>query len=152
MRAGIVVDSLGISQLSAQLTKQLNQIESLEEYWDIILFYHTYDRIIIPPKFAMMQEEELWGFDAPVIATSLETADRLLKCPRPTKKFFYVWDLEWCFYTHDIDYTSQVYCNPDIQLIARSQSHFETIKTCWREPVAVIEDFNYEEITSLIKG
>ena len=151
MRAGIVVDALGVSQLAVQLTQELNKIDEMDEYHDVILFYHEYDRIVIPPLFGMMQEQELWGFDAPVLATSLETADRILRCPGPTKRLFYVWELEWIIAKHDIDYTSQIYCNPRIELIARSQEHYNTIKSCWREPAHIIEDFNHEEIITVLK-
>lgn len=151
MRAGIVVDSLGVSQMSTQLTSQLNRADELETFWDVILFYHEYDRIISPPLFAMMQSEELWGFDAPVIATSIHTADRLIKSPRPTKKLFYVWDLEWMYRSHDIDDISAIYCHPELSLIARSQSHYDILKQSWREPVGIIEDFKYEDIINTLK-
>ena len=151
MRAGVAVNSLGISQMAFEVTKQINNIKNLDEYWDIIVFYHTYDRIINSPLFCMLHEQELWGFDGPVIATDLSTADRLLKCPCPTKKFFYMWDLEWLMSQYDVDLLASVYMNPELDLIARSEHHASIIKDCWKEPVATIEDFNYEQITSLLK-
>jgi hypothetical protein len=67
MRAGISVDYLGVSQMSLQLTTEINKVGELDEYTDVIIFYHTYDRLIKSPHFAMLQEQELWGFDGPVL-------------------------------------------------------------------------------------
>lgn len=149
MRGGIVVDSLGTSQMAFELTSEINKIDQLSVYWDIIIFYHSYDRLLKSPHFAMLQEQELWGFNAPCIATNLSTADRLLNCPRPTKKFLYIWDLEWITNNFDVNQMASVYMNPDIELVARSKSHAKIITDCWREPVAIIEGFNYEQITEL---
>lgn len=152
MRGGIVVDSLGMSQMSFELTNEINKVYKLPIYWDIFVFYHSYDKLIKSPEFALLQEEELWGFDAPCMATDLATADRLLNCPRPNKKFFYVWDLEWTGNNFDLNQMASVYMNTDIQLIARSKEHAEIITHCWREPVAIIEGFNYEQVTNIFSS
>ena len=149
MRGGIIIESLGLSQMAFELTTEMNKLDRLDEYWDIMVFYHSYDRIIKAPRFAMLQEQELWGYPAPVLATDLLTADRLLNCPRPTKKYFYVWDLEWTINPYDIDVLASVYMNEDIELVARSKEHAHIIKNCWREPIAIIEGFNYEDIIEL---
>lgn len=149
-RAGIVVDSLGRSQMAYELTRELNRINRLPSYWDIIVFYHTYDKMIKKPNFAMMMEQELWGFDAPVLATDLATADRLIKSPCPTKKFLYVWDLEWTLKNYDVDLLASVYMNKNIELVARSVEHAKIITNCWRKPVEIIEGFNYEQLAKLL--
>ena len=151
-RGGIIVDSLGMSQLSYELTSSLNKLITLDEYWDIIVFYRNYDKYMISPLFGMMQETEAWGFDAPIISTDLTTTKILLNALRPTKKFFYIWNLEWKNGLYDIEELYNVYCHKDINLIARNQSHFDLIKECWKEPVAIIEDFNHEQIIRLFKG
>lgn len=152
MRGGISVDSLGISQMAICLTEELNHIDKLDEYWDIAIFYHKFDKQISTPYFAMFQEEELWGYGGPVIATNLGTAERVIKSPRICKKYFYLWDLEWINNQYDVDYLSSIYCNEDIQLIARNQDHYNTIKACWREPAYILEEFNYEQLANIFRN
>jgi len=151
MRAGIIVDALGVSQLAMTLIGELNQLHKLNEPIDIVVFYHRYDKLLKSPLFAMLQEQEMWGFNVPVMATSLATAKRLISSVKPTKKFFYVWDLEWTFDNHEFSNISSIYCHPDIQLIARSQEHFDIISDCWQEPVAILEDFNYERLVDILR-
>ena len=150
MRAGVIVESLGMSQDAYEITRELNKISKLDKYYDIIVFYNDYDRLVMPPKFAMLQDEEMWGFDAPVIATNLYTANRLLSCPGPTKKYLYLWDLEWIHTPYYLETISPVYMNKDLQLIARSNEHSDIISKCWKDPVQTIENFNYEKIANLI--
>jgi hypothetical protein len=152
MRAGIIVDSLGISQLALQLITELNKINRLNYYMDVIVFYHKYDVLLKSPHFAMLQEQEMWGYDAPVIATTLATANRLLHSVKPTKKFFYVWDLEWTYKTYETAALADIYCNPNIELIARSESHYNILSQCWKKPAYILEDFNYEQFASIVGG
>lgn len=150
-RGGIIVDSLGMSQMSYELTRSLNKIPSLKQYWDIIVFYRSYDKYLLPPLFGMMQEIEAWGFDGPVMSTSLITTKTLLNALRPRKKYFYVWNLEWKIDSYDIEELHSIYCNPDIELIARNKYHFDLIKETWKEPAGIIEDFNHEQIIRLFE-
>ena len=142
--------SLGISQLSLTLIQELNKLSNLDYYLDVIVFYSRYEKLIKANYFAMLQEKEVWGFNAPVMATDLDTARILLSCPIPTKKLFYVWDLEWIHKTYDVNYLLSIYCHPDIHLLARSESHAKIIEKCFKKPIDILEDFNYERFASII--
>lgn len=152
MRAGIVVDALGISQMSLQLITELNKLNKLDYYLDVIVFYHRYDTLLKSPHFAMLQEQEMWGYDAPVMATTLATAHRLLHSAKPTRKLFYVWDLEWMFKTYETSALAKIYCNPAIDLVARSSTHYDILTKCWKKPAYILEDFNYEQLASVFGG
>ena len=147
MRGGIAIEGLGFNQLSIDLVGQLNQLNKLDKYHDLIVFYAKHGVVGKPTMFSMMQLDKMWAFSGPVMATNLNTASKLIKCPRPPKKFFYVYDLEWLNDFYDVDHLASIYCHPSINLIARSQDHYNILKQCWKEPVTIIEDFNYEEVT-----
>lgn len=151
MKLGIMVGSLGMSQMSYSLTSEVNKMNNLTEYVDAIIFYNRYERIIMPPRFAMLQEQQAWGFDAPVISTDLTTTQRLINCPRPKKKFFYIWNLEWLYTKYNYDSLSSVYLNEEVELIARNEYHYKVIENCWKTPVATIKDFNHEQIIRLVR-
>ena len=150
MKAGILIESLGMSQKAYEIIREINKINSLDEYWDVIVFYLEYDKFIIPPQFALMNIVEAYGMDAPLVSTSIETTKILSNCIKATKKFFYVFEIEWANSTHDVDELINVYMNKDIELIARSDDHAKVIEKCWKAPIAVIENFNYEQLTNLI--
>lgn len=150
MKAGVIVESLGMSQSAMQITRSINKAVSLEEYWDIVVFYTQYDKILLSPHFAMMDVAEIYGFDGPIISTNVETTKIALGCKSATKKFFYVWDLEWTHRVFDVDEINKIYMNPEIELIARSEEHSSIIENCWKKPIAVIENFNHEKLTELI--
>ena len=150
MKAGILIESLGMSQKAYEIIREINKIDSLDEYWDIIVFYLEYDKFIIPPKFALMNIVEAYGMDSPLISTSIETTKTSLNCIKATKRFFYIFEMEWANSTHDVDDLINVYMNPKVELIARSNDHASVIEKCWKPPIAVIENFNHEQLTKLI--
>lgn len=150
MKLGIAVDKLGISQLALVLIDELNKVSKLEQYLDIVVFYHRYDVLLKSPFFGMFQEQLMWGFDGPVIATNLNTMHTLLSCPKPTSKYFYIWDLEWMHHQYDYEFLLSIYCNDQVELIARSEEHAKVIENCWKKPIDILEDFNYEKLTSII--
>lgn len=151
MKLGIMVDALGMSQMSYVLINEINKMNSFKEHIDTIVFYHRYDRLLQSPHFAMLQEQQAWGYDAAVISTDLITTARLINCPRPNRKLFYIWNLEWLYASHYYNTLADVYLHPDIELIARNKHHERIISSCWKKPVATIEDFNHEQIIELIK-
>jgi hypothetical protein len=150
MKAGILIESLGMSQKAYEIIREINKLEKLDEYWDMTVFYLEFDRLITPPEFGLMNMVEAYGFNAPVISTSIETTKISLKSIRPTKRFFYVFDMEWTSNTYDVDYLLDVYMNPEVELIARSDDHAKVIEQSWKAPIDVIENFNYEKLTKLI--
>lgn len=150
MKAGILIRSLGMNQMSYQMTTQLNQISQLPDYWDISVFYNEYEPIIGTPFFACYQQIGVWTFDGPVMATDLTTAKILINALRPPKKYFYLWNLEWLYQPHAVAELQNVYCHPKLELIARSQEHADLISKLWKKPVAIIEDFNYEQLTQTL--
>lgn len=150
MKAGILIDSLQISQKLVETTIEMNKLKNLEEYWDIVVFYVDYGKIIQDPHFAFMDAVNLYRFNGPVIATDLKTASMILDLPKTTRQLLYMWDLEWTNDNHQLNDLLDIYMNPKLELIARSEDHAKIIKNCWKEPVATIEDFDYEKITELL--
>jgi hypothetical protein len=97
---------------------------------------------------------ELWGFHYPVVATSLNTAGDLIKNPSPTKKFFYVYDLEWIvFEQKDFLKLAEIYRHPELEIICRSESHRQIFENCWNRKVNyIINNFDIEKLLKVIYG
>lgn len=151
MKAGIMVDALGMSQQSFRIITEINKVsQNIDRYIDIMVFYYRYDKAPLSPFFATLQQQEVWGFDGPVMATSIQSAETLIRCPCPKAKFFYVWDLEWVHNPYlKYSYLRNIYQHPEIKLIARSESHSDVIERCWKKPVATLQDFNYEQLVTI---
>ena len=149
-KIGVIVKNLGKSQLSETLVECFNSISKSSESMDTILFYGKVPFVGTVPLFSCMEQTEVWGYEGYVIATCLDTAETLLKVTGPTKKFFYVWDLEWTRGdAHQYSRIKSIYENEDIELIARSRHHAELISTYWKRPVAIIKDFDEKALLSL---
>ena len=149
---GIMVDRVDLSQQGVSLSLALNQIES--EYADIdaVVFTGEASRLPTLARFAIFQQFECWSYQHPVIATNINTAQILSKCPCPTKKYFYVFDLFWIYLFTQPAYQvlQSIFQNDDIALIARSQSHYDVLTKIWQEPVAILEDFNYKQLLDIL--
>ncbi len=152
MKAGILVDRLDSSQMGFNIVNSINHISDNMTNVDIIVFTREPSTPPITPLFAVMPETEVWGFNAPIISTSLETASILINVTGPTKKYFYVWDLEWMrlenFMHKDL---SEIYNNEGIELISRSKRHSLITGKCWRHSSHTMSDFNHKDLMRIIK-
>jgi hypothetical protein len=93
-----------------------------------------------------------WNYDGVLISTSLPTTVILGSNIRAKKKYFYVYDLEWMFLQKPIfKQINGLYNNPDIELIARSQSHYDLLTKLWKEPVAIVDNFKYTDLMKLLE-
>ena len=152
MKAGILVKRIDSSQLGFNITNTINHISNNMVNVDITVFAQEPSAPPMTPLFATMAETEAWGFDGPIISTSLETASTLINVTGPTKKYFYLWDLEWMRledFTHKK--LSKIYNNENIELIARSKRHIDIIGKCWKYPLHMMSDFNHKDLMRIIK-
>ena len=153
MKAGILVNRIDGSQLGFNITSCINHISENMINVDIIVF--TKEPSIPPttPLFAIMPDTEIWGFNSPVISTDLETTSSLINMVGPTKKYFYVWDLEWMrlesFMHKEL---SKIYNHEDIELISRSKRHQLITGECWRYPSHIMNDFSHKDLMRIINN
>ena len=71
----------------------------------------------------------------------------------PSKKFFYVWDLEWARqHGKEFDYIVKAYSNKEVNLIARSDDHAKAIKNyCNRDVCGIVPNFNMDQLMEIIQ-
>ena len=152
--AGILINKIDLSQQGVTLSLALNQIESDYCDIDIVVFNGEAAKLPTVGRFAMFQQSEAWDFAGPIMATSIETAQLLAKCPYPTKKYFYMFDLDWIYlYTSPAYRVLQdVYQNDDIDLVVRSKTHYDVVSRIWKTPKYILEDFDYKQLIEIFKG
>lgn len=150
MKLGFIVNNLGPSQLAYYLVKNLNDMVANRPELDAVIFYENVAKPCLQPRFAAMQALEAWGYNGVVTATTLSSAERLLSCPSPARKFFYVWDLEWTRGQGEFRYFQRIYGNPKLELIARSAQHASVISSVWNRPVAgIVDDCDYRQFLEI---
>ena len=147
MKTGIVVGDLGPSQLSYYVIRNCNKALESNNKDDFIAFVENLSAFAMQPNFGLMSIDEIWSFDnGLLVATSVSTALQVKKATNNSKKYFYVWDLEWTR-NHGHDFLYNIEAFKDINLIARSEEHALAIKNyCNRDVAGIVEDFNLEEL------
>jgi hypothetical protein len=117
-----------------------------------MIFYEILSQPCSHPQFAMFNIAEAYSFSGILIATSLETAQKLISFPCCSQKYFYSFDLFWLRGNYrPYGFFRSIYCHPEIKLIARSEPHYQAIKNCWnKEPVGIVDNFNMKQLLKLI--
>ncbi len=148
MKVGVAVTNLGPTQLNYFLIQNTNRLLAERHDVDLIVFYENLHNPCLTMNFGSMQLTEAWGYDGTLIATTLSTASKILQFPGPSRKLFYVWDLEWLrMREKSFSELRSIYANPRLQLIARSDEHARVLEACWNTPIlGVVEDFNINNI------
>ena len=146
LELGVLVEKLDMDQKSLDIINSLNVATDNNELCPIVFFleYGAQPKTCL---FAKMQAEEVYCYSHPVIDTDIKTAELLIECPLPTKKFLYLWDMDWLYSPEKFGIYNKVFQSMDI--ITRCKSHSELVKQCWLKDNYIIEDFNYVELQRL---
>jgi len=146
---GVMVERLSIDQPSYTIIEQLNKIS---KKYSPIVFFLDYSNTLQTPLFAKMPMEQSIYFRNPVIATCLETAQILMNSVGPTKRFLYLWNLDWLYYNDAEKKYREIYAASSLNFIVRSLEHAKVLHKCWLtkpERISIVEDFNCDKITRL---
>jgi hypothetical protein len=147
---GIILPHLGLSQLSFYACNRANALLDKSNDLDIVFFIEN----LVPPSLnvntSIMNLHELVDFKGVLITTSLSNTQMALKCVNKSKILYYVWDLEWLRGKTNYIQNLEILRDSNIELIARSLSHFNAIeKYCNRKPIKIIQDV---DILEMING
>ena len=150
---GFLVNETVSSQKSFNLIKNINEyIEENGNKEDFVVFFENSTSSVLNPKFALMSFNEIWSFHGILIATDASNCMSMQKSFSCSKKFFYVWDLEWMRnHGKEFESTIQAFSNPEVTLLARSKDHAKAIENyCNRKVEHIVNDFNLEKILRII--
>lgn len=149
-KIGFMINQINQSQQYTALSKNINTL--CEKYKDIdpIVFYNDNFNTDPNSQFAIIQMVESLDYDGILIATDTISAHILKKCMVSKKKYFYIWNIDWHISNRPFGFIKDIYLNNEIELIARSQDHFKLIKSVFKEPKHIIEEFSYEQIRNII--
>jgi hypothetical protein len=150
-----MVNNLGNSQLSYMLIRNINN-EYINNNHDIdyIVFYDVLAaRLMIKPMFSCMSSCENYGQSGYTVATSSDQAMRLLKTAGCQRRILYLWDLDWIRgqQRHSYPLFSQIYHDPSLEIICRSESHAKLLENSFNvKPIGIVEDFNLKQLKEVL--
>ena len=108
---------------------------------------------VLPPFFSCMNISFFSNFKGDAIATSIETANLLLKTNNSCNRYLYLWDMEWLRNPLAFETMSEIMNDERIKLIARSDSHKDLIENfCNREVIGIVDDWNVDQLQELLYG
>lgn len=155
MKIGVILEDLGMSQLSYSVISNINKACEHNSENDYIIFFNNMVAPVIPPNCALMNSSEIWSFDGHLIGTSVATTLMALKSINPAKKYFYVWDLEWTRHAQHRQYSQDIpaFRSRGVSLIARSKEHAAAIQNYSNRKVShIVSDFDIENIHEVINN
>ena len=145
-----ILDTLAASQNSFYMIKEFNKLQENNMY-SPVCFYNNLSATPIKTKFACMNISYYSHFDGVTVSTSIDTANAALKTKNRSKKFLYIWDVEWLRQPMDFNYVNSVLSDPDMAIISRSNSHSQLIKNyCNKDVAGVVQDWNMQELENIL--
>lgn len=154
-KLGVICEDLGPNQLAYQLITSANTLLEETDDYDVCLFYRNFLPPVKNANFGTFTVYEAFSYDGVMIATDLHSANAMVKWPGPNRKkmYFYIQDLEWIRLRNQMQYEqlAQVYMNPKLNLIARSEDHKNILESVWRPVSAVVEDGDIRRFVEVVE-
>lgn len=114
---------------------------------DTFVFFEQIARPCISSLVPCSHVSEAFIFDGPLVATCLQTANKLLQMYTSKAKYFFLDDLEWMripFQVKQFEQLEPIYRNKELSLICRSEPHKKLTELTWNRKVSlIIERYNF---------
>lgn len=156
MKLGFIVPDLGLSHRSYALTNAINKFYEQGDNVDTDISVFCENRVEprVEPSFATFNVTDAYGYAGSMIATSLNTAKKILSFPQLTHRVLYLWDLEWINdETRDFKIFADVYQSRKLEIVTRSEEYKYIFEKVWNKDVSdVVADFNLEALMKIINN
>lgn len=150
MKIGIIIPSLDLNQLAFETISDINKSIINGSKNDYTIFYQELTSKCIEPLCATMTINEAHTHNGILIATNLDSAEFLIKTTNKSKKIFYIWDLEFLRNKNNFLNKINIYRNPNLTLISRSQEYNRALEVfCNRKAQTIQTKLNLEELENV---
>ena len=145
-----ILDGLGPSQKSFYMIKEFNKAAAMKDI-SACAFYKKPSMPVIRPYFSCRNIAFLSGYHGAAIATTLDEANILLKSHNNSKKYLYLWDLEWLVNPVNFSAACDILLDNRLNIIARSESHASVINNfCNKEIIGIVDNWNMDQLLDII--
>ena len=150
-KLGILVPHLHNNQLGYEVTKQLNKLKESNPKSDSIVFTEEDRPQTLVANFGIMNISEAYDQTGLIIATTPNTASKLIHFWGANHKVFYNYDCFWLRgQRNSYEHLLNLYLNNEFDLICRSESHKTLLENNFNTKVkAIVENFNIKEILNM---
>ena len=150
MNIAAVINNLGPSQKAFYLIKEFNKTIGSTNLCSSVFFERS-SIPVVPPMFSCKSISFLSSFHHNAIATSFEEANILLKSNNASKKFLYLWDLEWLRNPNKFSEACDLLLDKRLNIIARSDSHATMIDNfCNKKPIAIVDNWDLDTLLEVV--
>ena len=157
MKLGFLVDNLGASQLGYYISRNVGDYLENNPQDSITCYYENFEVKCAQTNFATMNIIEGWDQNGTMIATSEQTAKKLLNFVGTNEKFFYVWDLGLFYelvagrkYLKTFD-MQNIFFEEDLTLICRNNLHAQLIENNFnRKVIYTVDNFDIDKIMEIV--
>lgn len=139
-KLGIYVDTIEFSQLFLCLN---HQTQLAGNRLNITLFFNNCGKFIDSPNYTVMPAYNIWKANFPIIATDRLSALYLTNAHPVKRKYFYLWDFE------ELNNNQQHTRLIKLDVMTRNKEIYDKIKNSWKEPIGIIDDFDYRQLLKI---
>lgn len=126
-KIGVVLQHLGNSQLNYEFFQSANKIVQERRDVDIICFFSTPSRPMIPLRFATMPVCESKMFDGVLVSTNMHLASLALQNINAEKRFYFSYDLDWMRDRYEYVDVAKLYRAYEQRVLVRSHYHSDAL-------------------------
>jgi len=145
---GIVVDNVINTPSQYLMFTALNEISKTHNCY---VFAGKVIQLPQKPRFAIMQQVEAFGHRGVLIGTSILSSQIVEKALMASRKYYYLWSLEWMGLDgFDESQLDNIYCSDEMQLIARSSTHYNKISQYFKPPSHIIYNWNTSSLLEIL--
>ncbi len=148
---GIVLPSLGHSQVAYDSIESLPELQNRDRTIDVTFFYED----LVPsskfPPTAVMNFYECWGYSGHVVCTNIQQAYKLSAMYGKFTPYFYVYNFDWLL-NHSIYELYYKVCQSNFKWITRTDAHAQIVENNFNtKPIFNLEQFNLDELHSKLE-
>jgi hypothetical protein len=153
MKTGILFNDFTKNDKNYHLIKTMNA-NVLNKSDELCAFILNVSQKVIKTEFAYANISDIAHFNSGLlIATSLDTADAMLKTSVNSKKCLYLWNMEWLGQRTVYKGVKKLLSDDRIKIICRSQLQADIIKNNYNVDIdGIEEDFNLENIHAICEA
>lgn len=146
-----LLNDLGPSQKAFYFIKSFNEL-SKDPNFSCAAFTCNIGVPVTKPLFSCSSVACFSDYFGIAIATTLAEAEMLLKSNNKSKKYLYLWDLEWVRNPVNFSQACNILLDNRLKIITRSKSHSQIVENfCNKKPIGIVEDWNGEQLLTLLE-
>jgi hypothetical protein len=144
-----VLEDLGPSQKAFYFIKNFNEL-SRDPNFSCSAFLCNIGAPVTKALFSCSSVSFFSDYFGTAISTTIAEADMLLKSNNNSKKYLYLWDMEWLVNPMNYSQVCNILLDKRLKIIARSKSHAQIIENfCNKKPIGIVEDWNKEQLLKI---